>query len=136
LLAQKLNIKDNVSFVGFVTTEELIHLYSSAEAYVFPTPQEDFGLCPAEALSCGTPVITWGDGSGPAEQVIDTVNGYHVKPYDIEDMGKKIDICIECNLKKNNQQQILNSIKIFSEEGQKHIFIKEINSIINKNQKV
>jgi glycosyltransferase involved in cell wall biosynthesis len=131
-LSDKLGIKDKVKFIGFVTTEELIHLYSSAEAYIFPTPQEDFGLCPAESLSCGTPVITWGDGSGAAEQVNDGVNGYLAKPYDIEDMAKKIDICLNDDFKTSHNQDILESSKRFSEYTQKDIFLDAITKFIKQ----
>jgi glycosyltransferase involved in cell wall biosynthesis len=130
-----LNIKNNAHFIGFVTTEELQNLYSSATAYIMPALNEDFGLCPAEALSCGTPVITWRDGSGPAEQVINTFNGYHAEPYNTLDMANKINLCIESRFKQTHRQDILDSAKRFSEEGQRSIFITAINNIL-QNQKI
>ena len=129
-LSEKLNIKNKVKFIGFVTTQELIHLYSSAEAYVIPTPEEDFGLTTAEALSCGSPLIVWHDGGGSCEQCIDGINGYKAEPYDTLDMANKIDLCIESKFKVNHQKEILESAKKFSEETQKDIFINAIESII------
>jgi len=129
-LAEQLNIKDKVKFVGFVTTEELIHLYSSAEAYIMPTPKEDYGLGTVQAISCGCPLIVWDDNGGSCEQCIDGTNGYKAKPYDIEDMAKKIDLCIDSKFKETHSKEILESARIFSEEEQRDIFINGIISAI------
>ena len=43
---------------GFVSTEELISLYRGAIALVMPSHEEGFGLPAAEAMACGTAVIT------------------------------------------------------------------------------
>lgn len=42
---------------GFVGDEELVRLYSSAAAFVFPSVYEGFGFPPIEAMACGAPVI-------------------------------------------------------------------------------
>jgi glycosyltransferase involved in cell wall biosynthesis len=39
-----------------VPDEELVHLYRSAAAVVFPSLYEGFGLPPLEAMACGCPV--------------------------------------------------------------------------------
>jgi glycosyltransferase involved in cell wall biosynthesis len=44
------------SFRG-VSDAELRILYSTADLYVSPTMAEGFGLCLAESLACGTPVV-------------------------------------------------------------------------------
>lgn len=43
---------------GYVSDQELAHLYNGAAAFVFPSLYEGFGLPVLEAMSCGTPVIT------------------------------------------------------------------------------
>ena len=43
---------------GFVTNEELVSLYRRAIALVMPSHEEGFGLPAAEAMACGTAVIT------------------------------------------------------------------------------
>lgn len=49
-----------VSLVGSVPDQELAALYKSAEAFVFPTLSEGFGLPGIEAMSFGTPVVCSG----------------------------------------------------------------------------
>jgi glycosyltransferase involved in cell wall biosynthesis len=48
---------DGLIFLGPVSAEELRVLYRQAEALVFPSFYEGFGLTPLEAMAAGTPVI-------------------------------------------------------------------------------
>jgi alpha-1,3-rhamnosyl/mannosyltransferase len=48
---------DRVQFIGPVDEAELPALYSAAQAFVFPSEYEGFGLPPLEAMTCGTPVV-------------------------------------------------------------------------------
>jgi glycosyltransferase involved in cell wall biosynthesis len=48
----------HVRFFGFVTDEMLAILYRLADAFVFPSLYEGFGLPPLEAMASGTPVVT------------------------------------------------------------------------------
>ena len=121
-----------IKFLGRLSTEDLIKSYSSAEVVAFSTPGEDFGLVPAESLACGTPVVVWGDGAGPTEQVIHGVNGYHAKPYDLEDFAKKMDLAINSKIKTKNREKILNSAKRFSYNEVKKVFLGEINMVLSR----
>lgn len=46
-----------ISFLGRVSDEELVKYYSNAQAFVFPSIYEGFGLPPLEAQTCGCPVL-------------------------------------------------------------------------------
>jgi alpha-1,3-rhamnosyl/mannosyltransferase len=48
---------------GFVPQDELVRLYQEAAALLFPTRYEGFGLPVAEAMACGTPVVTTDDAA-------------------------------------------------------------------------
>ena len=50
---------ERVVLTGRVTDEELIALYSAADALVLPSLDEGFGLTAYEALACGTPVVAY-----------------------------------------------------------------------------
>ncbi len=47
---------DGVEALGNVSSDELVSLYRSAAALVFPSLYEGFGLPPLEAMACGCPV--------------------------------------------------------------------------------
>lgn len=46
----------NVTLTGEVSDDELAAIYTGAQALVFPSAAEGFGLPAVEALACGTPV--------------------------------------------------------------------------------
>lgn len=56
-LAAGLRLGDAVKFLGFVPDEALAPLYRGAEALVFPSLFEGFGLPLIEAMACGVPVL-------------------------------------------------------------------------------
>lgn len=73
---ESLGLRDAVLFLGYVPHEVLIALYNLAEALVFPSLYEGFGLPVVEAMACGTPVITsrsgaLGEISGEAAEFVD-----------------------------------------------------------------
>lgn len=51
-------LSEVVKFVGGVYGAEKVCLLQSADFFVLPTYSENFGIVVAEALACGTPVIT------------------------------------------------------------------------------
>jgi glycosyltransferase involved in cell wall biosynthesis len=57
-LTQKLNLKNQVSFLGFVPDNDLIALYHQAEALVQPSLMEGFGLTGLEAMAADCPVLS------------------------------------------------------------------------------
>jgi glycosyltransferase involved in cell wall biosynthesis len=60
----------DVRFVGVLSREDLARLYSSVDAFVFPSQTDTFGLVMLEALACGTPVAAF-----PVQGPIDVVGG-------------------------------------------------------------
>ena len=51
-------MKPRVDFVGVVAEAQLPSLYRGADALVFASLYEGFGLPVLEAMACGTPVVT------------------------------------------------------------------------------
>jgi glycosyltransferase involved in cell wall biosynthesis len=56
--AAKLGVADNVRFLGWVSDQQLEDLYRAADAFVFPSLSEGFGLPVLEAMARGIPVAT------------------------------------------------------------------------------
>ncbi len=50
-------LEDSVRFLGFVPDDTLRVFFEAAEAFVFPSLYEGFGLAPLEAMMAGTPVV-------------------------------------------------------------------------------
>lgn len=46
-----------VKYLGYVSDSDLLHLYRNAQAFVFPSRYEGFGIPPLEAMSQGCPVL-------------------------------------------------------------------------------
>jgi glycosyltransferase involved in cell wall biosynthesis len=59
-LMEKLQAKyPQVVWVGLLQRDALAQLYASADVFVFPSPNETFGLVMLEAMACGTPVAAF-----------------------------------------------------------------------------
>jgi glycosyltransferase involved in cell wall biosynthesis len=58
-------LERHVHFTGYLADPELVELLNDAEALVFPSLWEGFGLPAVEAMSCGVPVLASDKGSLP-----------------------------------------------------------------------
>ncbi len=89
---------DDIIFTGFVSEPELKWLYQNAQAYVFPSLSEGFGLPPLEAMAHGCPVVSSNATCLPE------VNGeaaHYFDPEDVADMAAKInDVLVNTQLRK------------------------------------
>ena len=63
----------NIEFIGYQNANILRDYLQRAKAFVFAA-EEDFGILPVEAQSCGTPVIAYGRG-GVLETVVENETG-------------------------------------------------------------
>lgn len=62
---QKSESKDRIILTGYVSEEEKAGLYKNAEAFLFPSQYEGFGIPVLESFSYGVPVITAKNSSLP-----------------------------------------------------------------------
>lgn len=79
----------NIDILGYQDFETLRNYMQKARAFVF-SAEEDFGIVPIEALSCGTPVIALNRG-GTAETIEDGVTGIHFANQTVEDLQDAIE---------------------------------------------
>ena len=66
--ARKLNLVDRIRFIGFVSNEEIVKLYSQSIALVMPSYFGPTNLPPLEAFQLGVPVL-YSDKAGLRDQV-------------------------------------------------------------------
>ena len=120
-LIKDIEMNPNIIFKGRVDDEELISIYSSALAFVYPSLYEGFGIPPLEAQSCGTPVICSNAASLPEVGGTDSV--LYIDPYDVNDIKEKIETLINDEaVQKELIEKGFENIKRFSwEESAKKI---------------
>jgi glycosyltransferase involved in cell wall biosynthesis len=85
---RRLDLRDQVQFLGYVEDADLPALYSGARAFVFPSLYEGFGLPVLEAMACGTPTIASRSSSIP-EVVGDAA--ILVDPFDVSAIAEGIE---------------------------------------------
>jgi len=78
---ERLGLRDDVIFTGYVPAEDLPALYAMADLFAFPSLYEGFGLPVLEAMACGTPVLTARTGSLPE---VAGEAAWYVDPLDVE----------------------------------------------------
>lgn len=83
----RLGIGDHVNFIDQIDTAELVRQYRLATVVVIPSTYEGFGLPAAEAMACGTPVVSTTAGALP-EVVGDA--GILVPPADANALAKAL----------------------------------------------
>jgi len=103
------NVDNNIKIPSNVTCIErqtnqikLAEIFSAADIFVNLTKEETFGLTNVEALSCGTPVITYNSGGSP--EAIDNTCGAVVECGDFDGLiksiykygKKKADVSLRC----------------------------------------
>ncbi|HMM42812.1 MAG TPA: glycosyltransferase family 1 protein, partial [Thermomicrobiales bacterium] len=86
-LARELGVAQTVRFIGFVPPEELPIWYNAADAFVYPSLYEGFGLPLLEAMACGTPVVA---SETPALREVVGNAGLVVGPRDVPALAQAL----------------------------------------------
>lgn len=79
----------NLKFVGFLSEKQLEEAYKNALIYVYPAPEEDFGMGIIEAMSYGVPVVAWQNG-GPTGIIKHKKDGLLARPFSVYDFSENI----------------------------------------------
>ncbi|MCL4339214.1 glycosyltransferase family 4 protein [Patescibacteria group bacterium] len=81
---------EKIQYFGELDFDQKVELYRNAKAFIFPILwEEPFGLVMIEAMSCGTPVVAFGNGAIP-EVVVDGMTGFVISNNDEEAMERVI----------------------------------------------
>jgi len=87
-LVAELGLDDAVQFLGPISEEELQSLYEGAAVYVYPAPEEDFGMGVIESMAKGVPVVAWNQ-AGPTVTVAPGT-GHLAEPLEVADYAAGI----------------------------------------------
>jgi glycosyltransferase involved in cell wall biosynthesis len=113
-LISSLGLKKDVILTDYIPSEDIPILLSGADAMIFPSLHEGFGLPIVEAMACGCPVITSNNSAMP-EVAGDA--GILINPYNIEEIASAIEkVLTDFSLRNKMRQKGLNRAKMFSWE--------------------
>lgn len=119
-LIEKAQLEKQILLPG--TVHDMSEQYQKAAMFVMTSKMEGLPMVLLEAKSWGLPLVSFDIMTGPSDIIRDDVNGYLVKPYDIERMAECIEILIN---KKELRKQ-------FSENSQLDIEKFSLENIVKR----
>jgi glycosyltransferase involved in cell wall biosynthesis len=106
------NIEDRVIKTGWIGEEDLPCLYASADAFIFPSFYEGFGIAPLQAMASGVPVVASRVSSIP-EVVGDAA--LLINPHDVNDLSAAMErIIVDRQLRDQLISRGLERTKLYS----------------------
>ena len=115
--------KENITFLGRLSDEEIAKYYAESKAFIFPG-EEDFGITPVEAQASGTPVIAYGRG-GALDTVLDGKSGILFMEQTVESLIQAVQ-----SFEKNGVSWDAKQIKANSEQFSVQNFRYKLKSYI------
>src|ERR1700681_4467908 len=92
-LVTELGLSDAVLLLRPITEGELQRLYEGAAVYVYPAPEEDFGMGVIESMAKGVPVVAWNQ-AGPTVTV-GPGTGHLAEPLEVSDYAEGISCLLD-----------------------------------------
>lgn len=86
-LTSKINLTENVHFVGFKQYNELPAYYWNAGAFVHASTTEQWGLVVNEAMAAGLPVLVSNRCGSASDLVHEGVNGFTFDPTNVDEIA-------------------------------------------------
>jgi glycosyltransferase involved in cell wall biosynthesis len=91
-LAERLGIRDRVSFLGWIPRSDVLQRLADADVFVHPSLHDSGGWATVEAMAAGLPVVVLGIG-GPATQVTQRC-GYVIAPANPEQVAQSMAVAM------------------------------------------
>lgn len=114
-LIREAGIESQMKLAGLV--QDMDAMYRKAAMVVMTSDMEGLPMVLLEGKAHGLPLVAFDIMTGPSDIIDDGVNGYLVKPFELEEMGKKICRLIECStLRHDFSMQSTRNSDIFREE--------------------
>jgi phosphatidylinositol alpha 1,6-mannosyltransferase len=90
---EELNLKDKVSFLGYIHDTDLAPLYRLADVFAIPSEAELQSLATMEAMACGRPVVA-ADAYALPELVHHEINGFLFQRGNSDEMAHYLDTLV------------------------------------------
>lgn len=90
-LVRKLNLGDEILFVGKIPNQEIKNYCHASDAFLFTSLSETQGIVLLESMAAGTPVIAV-RATGVSDVVVNGKNGYMTEASETEFAGKIMDV--------------------------------------------
>ena len=121
--------KKNIVFIDSVDDDHLREYYAHCRAFIFPQ-EEDFGITPLEAQSCGRPVIAYGKG-GALETIKENETGIFFKKQTVNSLISAIEKFKKIE-KSFDKGKIRTWAKKFSKENFQKQFSEAVAEIVKE----
>src|SRR5207248_4258447 len=116
--AERLNVGDRVSFLGFVRDADLLALRRSSDLFVIPSEADLQSLSTMEAMACGLPVIAANSYALP-ELVHHEKNGFLFQPGNSDELAHYLDLLMsDSGLRKRMGAE---SLKIIAKHDRRKV---------------
>ncbi len=106
---ENMQFKDDVTFTGHLQLNDLTRIVASADAFVFPSFFEGFGIPVLEARACGVPIITSNRSSLPE---VAGDNAIYFNPDDIADIKNALEEFLFNRIKYIPDSDEINKVKL------------------------
>jgi glycosyltransferase involved in cell wall biosynthesis len=124
----------NIHFTDFIPNEQRDWLYKNAEAYVFPSLMEGFGLPGLEAMGYGAPVVS---SNATCLPEVYGEAAYYFNPTDTDDIARAIsDVLSDTTLRNTLIERGYKQLKKYSWERMaretRAIYMKALKSLLEQ----
>ena len=119
-----------IEFLGEVSDSQKFHLMSQAQALIFCSDNEDFGIIPVEAMACGCPVIGHNSG-GTAETIINGKTGILFNNLTTLSLISAIRKFQKSNHSSRKQEAWSTACRSQARQFSRPVFVKKIQKTLN-----
>ena len=128
-LVNELGLGERVTFIDYVTDEDLPRFYSVADVFVLPSLYEGFGLPVLEAMACGCPTVC--SSRAPLPEVVGDA-GKLCDPECVEELAEAISrVCADSVLREAMSARGIQRARMFSSESEAQR-TSELYEVVNK----
>ena len=105
-------LEDAIEFLGEKNADQLLELYQSCSAFVFPSTVETFGNPLVEAMACGAPIVSSNTAAMP--EILGEAAIYF-DPLNAQEMAAQIkEILVNASLRRDLSERALKRATMFS----------------------